>query len=142
MTVKTYSPKKVQLIVLGNIISGFAAGTFIVASREVDAFTKILGGDGEVARTQSANRSGEVTITLLQTSGSNDILSAIAVADELAGTGIGPIIIKDTGGSTVLFSGEGWIRKQPDVEFADEAGDREWIIDMASMDYFVGGNQL
>ncbi len=140
MTTKTYAPKKVQVIIGGNIMSGFADGSFINAEREVDAFTKHVGADGEDSRSQSANRSGEMTLTLAQTSPSSDILSALAVADELAATGIVPIIIKDSGGTTLLFSGEGWVRKMPAVEYSDEVGDREWVFDLATMTFFVGGN--
>lgn len=140
MSTKSYAPKEVQVIVFGNILSGFAKGTYINAEREVDAFTKEIGGDGEAARVQSANESGEVTLTLMQTSASNDILSALAVADELNRSSIGPIIIKDSLGTTILFSGEGWIRKLPAVEFGDELTPREWIFDMAIMKFFVGGN--
>ena len=129
MSTKTYAPKHVQVIVFGNILSGFAPGTYINAEREVDAFAKEVGADGEVARVQSANKSGEITLTLMQTSDSNNILSNLAVADELNRSSIGPIIIKDSLGTTVLFSGEGWIRKLPAVEMSDELTPREWIFD-------------
>ena len=140
MTAKTYSPAEVQVIIGGNIMSGFSDGTFITAEREDDAYTKHVGADGEVGRTKSANKSGEVALTLAQYSGSNDVLSGLALADELSDSGIVPVIIKDTKGTTILFSGEGWVRKLPVVEFGDEITDREWILDMASMEYTVGGN--
>ncbi len=140
MTVKTYSPSKIQVIIAGNVMSGFAEGTFVGAEREDDAFTKHVGADGEVGRTQSANKSGEVTLTLAQYSASNDVLSSLAIADELTASSIFPVIIKDSGGTTILFSGEGWVRKLPAVEFSDEITDREWVLDMAKMEFFVGGN--
>ncbi len=137
---KEYSPKDVQVIFGGNIISGFADGSMVTISREVDGFTKHTGSQGEVTRVKSANKSGEASIMLAQSSPSNLILSAIEAADELTSNGILPFIVKDVSGKSIYFAGEAWIRKTPDSEFSDVVTDREWIIDFAEMLPIVGGN--
>jgi hypothetical protein len=77
---------------------------------------------------------------LAQTSPFNDILSALAAADEVSSTGVFPVILKDNSGTTIVSSGAGWIRKPPTSGFGKEIENREWVIDMASTIFFVGGN--
>ena len=140
MTVKTYDPKAVQIIVGGNQISGFADGEFINVERDEDMFTKVTGADGEVSRAKSNNKMGTMTLTLLGTSASNDILSAFAQADELSNSGVVPIYIKDSLGTTILFSAEGWVKKMPAFTASKEITDRAWVFDLAVVDVFIGSN--
>lgn len=140
MSTKTYDPSQVLASFLGAQISGFAEGTFIKVERDEAAFTKMTGADGEVARARNKNKGGKVTFTLMQSSASNDILSAAAAADELTGTGIGPLFIKDNLGTTVVVAANAWIEKVATAEFGKELGDREWVIDCASVEMLVGGS--
>lgn len=137
---KTFNPKDVVVIFGAAIISGFADGTFIEAERSEDAFTMSSGADGEVTRVGSANRSGTVTLTLAQSSASNDVLSLIAKGDELSGTGVLPLNIKDANGRTTIVSAFGWIRRVPSTSFSKDIETREWIIDCDRLQIFVGGN--
>lgn len=130
MPVLTYSPGDVALSVGGNIISGYADGTFVVVEREADAMTKVVGADGEVSRTKSANYSGMLTLTLKQTSDSNRILGALALSDEEDGGGVTDVLLTDNLGNKV-FGSEGWVRKVPNTELSAEETNREWIIDVA-----------
>ena len=140
MAVKQYDPAQFQLIVNGNIISGFADGTFISFTRSADSFSKTVGSDGEVTRTRMNDKSAELTITLQQASASNDILSDLYLLDELSGNGIVPVLMKDGSGNTIIGAAEAWIRKPADATFSNEAENREWVIDMAAADPFIGGN--
>lgn len=139
MSLKTYDPKKVVLAVGGVPIGGYADGTFISMERTNDAYMVQSGADGEVSRAKSNDRTGQLTITLAQTSDSNDVLSVIAQLDERANAGVVPIILKEIGGNTVVFSGTGWVRKMPVVEYAKEISNREWILDLAESEVFIGG---
>ncbi len=140
MGAKTFDPKQVQVIIGGNQMAGFADGEFINVERDEQTFSKVVGADGEVSRAKSNNRSGLFTLTLLQTSASNDILSAIMLADELTNSGIVPVFIKDSLGTSTLFAGEGWIQKPPAYAADKEITNREWVIELASVDVFIGGN--
>lgn len=95
MAIKTYSVGDVVLVVGGSLISGFADGTFVTVEREVDAMTKVVGADGEVSRTRSANYSGMLTATLKQTSDSNRILASYAMLDEAGGSGVVDVLLSD-----------------------------------------------
>ena len=140
MALHTYDPKEVLVIIGGAPIGGFADGTAIKVNRASDAYSKVVGADGIVSRARSNDTSGEVSITLAQTSPSNDILSAIAAVDEASNAGVIPILIQDTLGRSTFVSAFGWIRKQADAEFAKEITNREWVLDAADITMFVGGN--
>lgn len=130
MSIKTYSPGDVTLSVGGNLIAGYADGTFIVMEREVDAMTKVVGADGEVSRTRSANFSGMVTLTLKQTADSNRVLGSYLLLDEGDGSGTFDVMLMDNLGNK-MFAAEGWCRKGPNEEFSSEQTNREWVIDLA-----------
>jgi hypothetical protein len=140
MSLKTYDPKKVILTVGGVPIGGYADGTFIGLERTNDAYSVHSGADGEVARAKSNDRTAQLTITLAQTSDSNAVLSGIAQLDERANAGVVPVILKEIGGLTTVFSGTCWVRKQANIEYAKEITNREWILDMAESEVLVGGN--
>lgn len=125
-------------------ISGYAPGTFIELSRDVDAFSKHVGSDGEVTRVASKNKAGSLKIVLQQGSLSNADLSALAVADENSLTGITNVLVMDMSGQVPQTTGaavQGWVKKMPAASFSGNSEEnREWIIDLASMDFFIGGN--
>lgn len=140
MAVNTYSPDEVSLIVAGINLSGFGPDTFIVVEREVDTFSKSVGAGGEVARRKSANKSGTITVTLLQTSDDNTTLSGLALTDEISLSGTFPVIVKDSSGTTVCAAENCWISAYPSVEFAEEIGTREWVLHADNINMLVGGN--
>lgn len=138
--VPTYDPKFV-LLTLGEIFfSGFADGTMIQVEREGDSFTKYTGGDGEVSRVRNRNRSGSVTVTLAQTSLTNDLLSALLAADELAGTGVRPLTLRDMSGNSLVAADRAWLKKPAALEFGKDMSNRQWVIDCAFVEPVVGGN--
>jgi hypothetical protein len=128
MGVKTYDPAKVELVVAGVPISGFASGTFISMARAADAWSKVVGASGEVIRSKSNDRSGTLTLTLLQSSLSNDALSELASLDELSNDGVGPLMIKDLSGRLLLQAESCWVQKVADVNRGSEQENMEWMI--------------
>ncbi len=81
-----------------------------------------------------------ITITLAQTSPSNDVLSGFMLLDETKGAGVVPIICKDNSGRSTFFAATGWVQQPPEVEFGKEITEREWVFDCTDLDIFVGGN--
>jgi len=140
MPTATYDPAKVVVSFGGNLIGGFADGTFVMAERSEDAFTVVVGSGGEGARVFSNNKSGTVTLTLMGSSSSNDILTSIAKVDELLKTGIGPLFIKDLGGTTLVSAQNSWIKKPASIEFGKELSNREWVLECENLDLSGGGN--
>ncbi len=140
MSVKTYNPADVQLVIAGNPISGYADGTFINIARNNPSYTSGTGSTGEGWRAKSNDKSGTCTITLLQTSRSNDALSALSALDEASGDGVGPLLLKDNSGRSLYAAETCWIEKPADSEFAREQSDREWVIKTDKLNVFIGGH--
>lgn len=142
MALKNYNPKLV-LCTLGAIpISGFADGTFLKIERKSDAFNQKVGADGESCRTRTNDNSAKISVTLMQSSASNDLLSAQHSLDKAlpAGLGTSALLIKDLSGRTLFEAAQAWIVKEPDQEFGKEAADREWVIETDNLIGLVGGN--
>ncbi|HKL77616.1 MAG TPA: phage protein [Gammaproteobacteria bacterium] len=140
MSVYTYAAESVRIIVGGVPISGLADGTFVSISRDEQAYNKTTGADGTTSRSRTGNRAGTIAITLQQTSPSNDTLSGFMLADEASDQGVVPVLIKDTSGRTLHYANSAWVQQKPDEEFGKEISDREWTLDCARIDSFVGGN--
>lgn len=142
MTLRTYDPKEVSVI-FGAPIKGFADGTFVSVEYNEDFFTMQIGADGDAIRAKSNNSSARVTITLLQSSESNDILSATLNLDRLSpsGDGILPFLLKDNTGRTLMTAEKMWITKPPTVAYGREGETREWVLETDNMlPSNIGGN--
>jgi len=136
----TFDPQKVTLVIAGNIISGFGEGSFITASREEDTWLSVVGSDGRVARARNANKKGIVQFTLLQTSPSNDVCSALHNIDELTGIPPGAFQLIDQLGRTVLSGDETFFMKPADVEYDKQVTNRQWSLVVPKLDMVVGGS--
>jgi hypothetical protein len=140
MAVRTFDPKSVIIAIGGVPMSGFADGTFLEITADTQQFTKVIGADGYATRVKTNNYGGVMTLTLSQSSPSNDVLSALLNADRVANAGVVPILIKDLSGTTIIFSATGWIQQFPDSAFGNAINNRAWAFDLAEMDVFIGGN--
>ena len=140
MAVRTYDPKAVIITIGGVPISGFSDGTFLEVIRNEPTWNMVVGADGFVTRGKTNNFSGQVTLTLKQSSPSNDVLSGFIALDELTNAGIVPVLIKDLSGNSTYFSGQGWVQQYANSTFGKDINDREWTISLAALDLFVGSN--
>lgn len=139
MSMRTYDPKA-NVVTLGNLIlQGFAENKFLSAKRVTDTFSDQVGCSGEVARSLSNDRRGEIEFTTVAFSPTNDLLSDLAQLDELTGQGVGAFQLQDFNGTTLLHAPNAWITRYPDTELAKEAGETVWKIRCDSLDVFRGG---
>ena len=137
---KNYDPAQLVVTFNGNPIVGFADGTMIKVTRKTPSFSLNIGTQGDGARVRSQDKSGEVMVTLQQTSPTNDYLSAQILLDEQFGTAYGPLLIKDLNGTTVLTAATAWLTKPADTEYSKELTTREWAFDCHELKMFVGGS--
>ena len=142
MSVRTVDPKNVIVTIDGIPMSGYADGTFLEITADTQQFTKVVGADGTTTRVKSNNYGGVLTLTLSQSSPSNDVLSGLLNADRAANLGIFPILIKDLSGTTLIFSATGWIQQFPDSAWGTDINNRAWSIDLADIDILIGGNSV
>jgi hypothetical protein len=140
MAVKTYDPKEVTVTYGGYDLNGFSDGTKVTVEFNEDAWTLQVGVDGEGTRSKSNNRSGRVTIQLMQSSDSNEIMTGISELDRLSNAGALPLMVKDSSGTSIHTAETAWIVKSPMSEYGVEAGPREWILETDILVSFVGKN--
>ena len=138
--VYTYDPDRVKVSFGPVLFSGYADGTYITIARQGTIFDTRKGADGSIDRKNNRNKHFNVTITLMQTSKVNDLLSAIMITDMESNFGINPLSIVDLNGTTVFFARQAWIQKDPDDEEADSLGNREWVFSTGPAEKFTGGN--
>lgn len=134
-----YDSNKVSVLAGVNIISGFGPDTKVKAAYNEDLYTLQMGTEGDATRSKSNNLSGRATLTLMQTSKSNDVLSLYYQLDKLGNGGKFTFQIQDHNGLSLVFMNTAWIVVPPESEWAIEAGVREWIIETGHMEMNVAG---
>jgi len=140
---KVYNSDEVEVIFGPVIMEGYADGEFLTIEQESDDIDDVVGTDGEVAVSRTNDRRATATVKLLQTSNTNDLLSAIHLlglnSPGMAG-GIHPFVVKDRNGRTLIEGANAWIKKAPDRSFDKTATSCEWVIRIAQIARFDGGN--
>lgn len=108
-----------------------------------DSFTDVMGADGTVVRSKTYDNRATATLSVLQTAAQNAVLSGILNLDKRAinGAGVGPCLIRDRQGLTVIAGSKCWIMGLPKtVRFGPKAGNLEWKIRFSDAVSFIGGN--
>lgn len=108
------------------IETGKGKDEFLKIVQSEDTFTYQQGIDGEGVFSNGGATSVEVTLTLLQTSAGNSVLSAIHTASLALGGAPSPMFIEDRNGTSKTGSIAALIKKWPDDGAAAEAGMRTW----------------
>jgi len=142
MAVRTYDPSYVSMFYGPIQMQGFAQDSAIGVEHDEDDWTLVVGVDGEGTRSKTSNRSATITVSLMQSSEVNDLLSAQRLLDinTPGGTGGQPIIIKDNNGTTLFACETAWIQKPPAAELNREATGREWVFRTDNVDALHGSN--
>ena len=109
-TVNTYSPKDVVLTVSGYQFTGWDS---ISITRSAKGFNTIRGIRGKNTRVRNTDTSATITISLLQSSQGNDVLSSIHEQDLAFGTGRIVLMLKDNSGRSVFASNEAFVTSFP-----------------------------
>lgn len=135
-----FDPKNISIVIGGQLAHGLADGTFLTVERNEQAYNLKIGSDGEGTRAKSNNKSGKITLTLMQSSSYNDYLTGLTIADESSNTGVVPVLIKDNLGTTLITALTAWVQKFPNMEDAHEVSHRVWVLESDEINMFVGGN--
>ena len=59
--------------------------------------------------------------------------------EDIATKTVGPILIRDTNGRTVLEAPAAWVARRPVVAYGSEVKEREWRIDYSDAKFVIGG---
>jgi len=139
---KNYDPKSITLSIDGQAVSGFADGTFITVNRNNPMWSVVSGASGEHARSKSCDKSGTIELVLMQTSETNDLLSAYLLLDETSNSGKFPVALLDAHGGTIVGATEMWVQQAPSIEYGKELSDRTWTLEAGHIDIFAGGTDI
>ena len=134
----TYSPREVLIDIGGYIITGWDN---ISIERSAESFVVVRGIRGKHTRVKNPDTSCTITIPLLQTSMTNDVLSKILQLDEQYGSSRIDITLKDKSGTSVFSSSEAYIMGYPAISYTGDFTYRTWkIFCQTTSSYTVGGN--
>lgn len=142
-TLKIYDSDQVSVsFSLIPLESGRAEDEFAKIEKTSAVFVTVVGTDGQVTRSKTLDERTKVTLTFMQTSKCNAILSAFLNADKLAanGAGVGVLSIRDRQGTSLFLAPEAWIEKEPDVVYRQKAEARAWTFECANPKRLDGGN--
>jgi len=136
-TQKVWSPAKTNVNWGGTFtFKGFAEGTFITSSRNTDNTRQVVGAHGDVALTLNADRTGTVTVTLLQTSETNRILASIQAAqDETGELYRADLTISDQSGSNLVDAQACHIMTTPENALSDDQTSKTWVFYSEKLTY-------
>jgi len=121
-------------------IQGYADGTYIGIVYNANTFEAMKGADGEAARVITNDNSVLITVTLIQTSQSNTVLSGLSNIDRKTGAGALPFFVKDNSGDTAGGGSIAWVQKDPDVTNSKSIESRAWQFYVPHYEGVVGGN--
>lgn len=142
MSVRTYSPVDVAVLLAGFYqVDGFAEGSFISISKDVQPYKTTRTSDGQVARTFIKDDTYTITINLASTSPTNDILTKLYQADTLSQYGKFPMFVKDSSGTSLFLAPTCWVKEVPDLEFSNQVTERTWVIQATQCVPNFGGNE-
>jgi hypothetical protein len=138
---KTYSFLNTVVLVNGVPLTGWAEGDDVIKIERLnDGAMHKVGADGHMAVAISADRSGQFTFKLMQTSNSNKYLNSLLLLQEAGPDTFVPVNVlfqdtyrQDTGGGTV-----GYIKKMPDVERGVNVSEQEWMVVVERLDMLLG----
>lgn len=142
----SYSPEDVAIIISTNgfshTINGYADGGFVSISRLVLGSEPYSGADVTNARVVRANKNATITLSLAQTSESNDILSQLLQNDSVSrdSTWLFSVLVKDNTGRSQYFSRQCYIGGHPDSSFSTTIDSRDWLIHCVKLEQNIGGN--
>ena len=127
--VKTYASKQIIITFGPHTVTGYAEDSFVTIDQNGEGTTKVVGCDGEVARSLSPDKTHTVKVSLLQTSDSNKFFNKVRKLDMETGDGIFPLMITDLRGGLLFQASEAWITKDPTRTYGKTTQNREWQID-------------
>jgi hypothetical protein len=137
-----YNLDEVMLIVAGVFVDGFIEGDAITVARNADRWGLKDSHHGNSMFFKNPANSGTATIKVAQGSPANVALQAILDTDDASGLGVGPFEVRDLNGTSYAIGERSRLVKDPDMKFATEAGEVEYMVLIAGLKINHGQNRL
>lgn len=144
----TFAPNDVTIIItqestgIAHIVSGYSEDSIVNIEWTSPRYALYTGADNTGTRVYNASNSATLTLSLQQTSASNDVLSRLFANDGRDSSGLFTIQVKDGSGRSVYFSDDAYIGIRPDAAFANSMMTRDWVIQAFNLDGYAGGNSI
>lgn len=136
--VYTYDPEEVTLTFGGYQAVGWDK---ITIKRNSPTFKFVQGINGKHTRVQTTDTSAIITISIMQTSPTHDVLSRVHAEDIINGSGRLQVTLKDGSGSSLFTSIEAYLEGYPEAVYSDNIEYYQWnIICQSTEDFLLGGN--
>lgn len=134
----TFDPRRTPIVFNGRLVTGYAPDSYASFEPAADSATKVVGADGTVAFAFSADKTGTVTITLLQTSPDHAVLAAAEAARLVAALEVRDESLGE-GGTTLFRSQHAVVSRRPTIARGAEIGTHEWTFILGQTEVFVPG---
>lgn len=138
-----YTASDVVIVSPIPLSEGLAEDTFLKITYP-ERYGDTRGVDGSVCRHSIKNHMADVEVTLKGFSVHNLELSAIHIADLVAGNGggIGAFGVLDPNGTSVFTATRSWIAQAPELSFGEQRADVTWKFRCMYVPAlcFIGGN--
>lgn len=146
----TFAPNDVTVVItqrssgIAHIVNGYSEDSIVNIERSAETFTMYTGADNTSTRIYNANKSATVTLSLQQTSASNDILSLLYANDSNSrnSSGLFSLQISDSSGRSRYFSDDAYVGVVPNSQFGNSMQVRDWVLHAHNLDTYIGGNAI
>lgn len=146
MAFATYDPKSVNITWAARAFGaynlvGLDQDSFITLTRNNQLTTRTVGAKGESSITRIADRTGTVSISLIQTSPSNIWLGTVSNSMEVASYSdfenyVGDILITDPSGSVLCWAKGAVLQSNPEVTLGGtDQNSRTWEFNCEELIY-------
>jgi hypothetical protein len=135
-----YDWRRVQTLVNGVPVTGWAPGDDVYkAERLKESVVYEVGADGEMTVSLVADKSGKITIKLMQTSPLNNLLMKICAAEDQLATFI-PVVVSqlDTYRADSTQTVFGFIEKPSDQGRGAKAATQDWVFIFPRIQFVMG----
>lgn len=144
----TFAPNNVFITIIqestgiNHTVSGFSEDSIVNIERVAETYTMYTGADNTSTRVYNASKSATLTLSLQQTSASNDVFSLLYQNDSAfpSSDGLFTISITDASGRSRYFSDDAYIGVVPNSAFANSMQTRDWVIHAHNLETTIGGN--
>lgn len=142
---KVYSFQNTVMLVNGVEITGWADGDDVIKiARRADSASDKIGANGDMMVSISADKSGEFTFKLQQTSSSNKYLLGLCALQEGGAKTFVPVnvLFQDTYRNDLATGTVGYIKKPAELDRGAQAGTQEWTVVVERLDLLLGDPAL
>ena len=138
---RVYSFANTVVLVNGVELTGWSEGDDVINIKRLsDSASHKVGAGGDMMVTISADKSGEFTFKLQQTSPSNKFLLGLLALMEAGAKTFVPVFVlfQDTYRNDLATGTVGYLKRPPDIGRGATAGDQEWTVVVERLDLVLG----